>query len=127
MRILVVEDDVWLGPALKGRIEQAGLVVDVVASCGDAYAAAASVEFALVVLDRRLPDGDGLDQVKTSRLLQPGIRIIMLTALDKTDNKVEGLDAGADDYLTKPFHADELLIVSGGASKHLKATHLPVS
>jgi len=109
MRILVVEDDPRLGPALQGRIEQAGFVVDIAASCGDAYAAAASAEFALIVLDRRLPDGDGLDQVKMFRLLQPGIRIIMLTALDKTHEKVAGLDAGADDYLTKPFHADELL------------------
>jgi DNA-binding response OmpR family regulator len=109
MRILVVEDDVRLAPALRGRIEQAGFVVDVAASCADAYAAVASVEFALIVLDRRLPDGDGLDQLKTFRRLQPGIRIIMLTALDKTDDKVKGLDAGADDYLTKPFHADELL------------------
>jgi len=109
MRILVVEDDVRLGGALQVRIEQAGFVVDVVASCGEAYAAAASAEFALIVLDRRLPDGDGLDQVKTFRLLQPGIRIIMLTALDKTGDKVKGLDAGADDYLTKPFQADELL------------------
>jgi DNA-binding response OmpR family regulator len=109
MRILVVEDDVRLGGALQGRIEHAGFVVDVVASCAEAYAAAASVDFALIVLDRRLPDGDGLDQVKTFRLLRPGIRIIILTALDKTDDKIKGLDAGADDYLTKPFHADELL------------------
>jgi DNA-binding response OmpR family regulator len=125
MRILVVEDDARLGPALQSRIAQAGFVVDVVASCVEAYAAAATVDFALIILDRRLPDGDGLDQVKTFRLLQPGIRIIMLTALDRTDHKVEGLDAGADDYLTKPFHADELIARIRAALRRPGATLQP--
>ena len=109
MRILVVEDDPRLAATLKARLEGAGYVVDHVASAGDARAAVITAPYELVLLDRRLPDGDGLRHIADLRRARPQIRIVVLTALDAKRDTIVGLDAGADDYLTKPFDPDELL------------------
>lgn len=71
--------------------------------------AVAAIPYPLAILDRRLPDGDSVRRISTIRKFQPGIRIIVLTALDATLDKIGGLDAGADDYLTKPIDADEFI------------------
>jgi DNA-binding response OmpR family regulator len=105
----VVEDEAQLGRTLQTRLQEAGFIVDLVGCAAEAEAAAATAPFALIILDRRLPDGDGLDSIKALRRELPGVRIIMLTALDSTSQKILGLDAGADDYLTKPFEPDELV------------------
>ena len=90
-------------------VAQAGFVVDHERNAGDGLSAARRAAYDLVLLDRRLPDADGLGLLAPLRALHPGIRIMMLTALDSLSDTVSGLDAGADDYLTKPFRGAELI------------------
>jgi len=109
MRLLLVEDDPLLGRTLQERLDAAGFVVDRVVAGEDAEAAAAASPYSLAILDRRLPDGDGVARITALRRFRPDIRIIVLTALDATPEKIGGLNAGADDYVTKPFDPDELI------------------
>jgi DNA-binding response OmpR family regulator len=109
MRILLVEDDVQLSKSLADRVSAAGYIVDCVETGEEAEAAVAAVPYPLAILDRRLPDGDSIRRISALRRFQPDIRILVLTALDATVDKIGGLDAGADDYLTKPIDADELI------------------
>lgn len=109
MRILLVEDQVSLARQVAARIERAGYDVDQVDTIEGAIHALDRCAYALALLDRRLPDGDGVSLVPRIRKTQPEIRILMLTALDAVDDKIEGLEAGADDYLTKPFNLDEMI------------------
>jgi DNA-binding response OmpR family regulator len=109
MRILLVEDNPELASRIARRIQRAGYAVDHVATIESARSMLDSGPYAVTLLDRRLPDGDGLSLVSLLRQKQPGGRILMLTALDAVDDRIEGLDAGADDYLTKPFNLDEMM------------------
>jgi DNA-binding response OmpR family regulator len=109
MRLLLVEDDVQLSKSLADRVSAAGYIVDCVVTGEEAEAAVAAVPYPLAILDRRLPDGDGVRRIAVLRRFQPEIRVIVLSALDATVDKIGGLDAGADDYLTKPIDTDELI------------------
>jgi two-component system, OmpR family, response regulator len=109
MKILVVEDDANIASLVCGQLLAAGYTAHRAESLSDARDAIGKSDFPLVLIDRRLPDGDGLDLVADFKARQPGARVIMLTALDAKGEKIEGLDAGADDYLTKPFEPDELM------------------
>jgi DNA-binding response OmpR family regulator len=109
MRILLVEDHEELASRIARRIRRAGYAVDQAATIEAATSALETGPYAVALLDRRLPDGDGLSLIPLVRARQPGGRILMLTALDAVDDRIEGLDAGADDYLTKPFNLDELM------------------
>jgi DNA-binding response OmpR family regulator len=109
MRILLVEDHAELAGEIACRIERAGFAVDQVGSIEGASAALDSGAYTVTLLDRRLPDGDGLSLISQIRKRQPTSRILVLTAIDSVDDKIEGLDAGADDYLTKPFNLDEMM------------------
>jgi DNA-binding response OmpR family regulator len=109
MTILLVEDEPEMADLIVDQIRHAGLVVDHMSNLFDAGRALRDFSYDLVLLDRRLPDGDGLTLVPEIRANWPGVRVIMLTALDKTSDKVAGLDIGADDYLIKPFDVEELL------------------
>lgn len=109
MRILLVEDHAELANRIARRIRSAGFLVDHVDSIEKAVLALRSHAYSVTLLDRRLPDGDGLSLIPHIRAGQPGLRVLMLTALDAIDNRIEGLDAGADDYLTKPFNLDEMM------------------
>lgn len=109
MRILLVEDEGKLAREVAARIERAGYDVDRVGTIEDAIHALDHCSYALALLDRRLPDGDGVSLVPRIRGRQPETRILMLTALDAIDDRIEGLEAGADDYLTKPFNLDEMI------------------
>jgi DNA-binding response OmpR family regulator len=109
MRILLVEDHEELAGQIAKQIKHAGFIVDRVASIRDAERALDDYPYSVTLLDRRLPDGDGLSLVPHIRKRQPASRVLMLTALDAVDQRIEGLDAGADDYLTKPFNLDELM------------------
>lgn len=108
MRILVVEDDPVLADGLKVGLGLGGSAVDVVFTAADARAALAATRFDAVVLDRMLPDGAGLDILAGMRRQGDATPVLLLTAVDETGDRVAGLDAGADDYLGKPFDLDEL-------------------
>jgi len=109
VRILLVEDDPLLSEALASFLRGKGFVVDAAASLAAARAALPAARWAAVLLDLHLPDGDGLSLLPT--LLRPprDCSVIILTARDQTSDRIRGLDAGADDYLVKPFDPDELL------------------
>lgn len=109
MRVLLVEDDIDLGPAVADNLRRDGFTVDLAASLADARSLAESGRFDVAVLDRRLPDGEGLGLVAVLRRLQPGLPILALTARDASDDRVDGLNAGADDYMGKPFVQAELV------------------
>ncbi|MDC7788707.1 response regulator transcription factor [Rhodoplanes sp. TEM] len=108
MRILVVEDDPVLSDGLKVGLGLSGATIDRVATCTDARAALAAARFDAVVLDVMLPDGSGLDVLADVRRRGDATPVLLLTALDETSDRIAGLDAGADDYLGKPFDLDEL-------------------
>lgn len=109
MRILVVEDQSKMSAFLKKGFSEVGYAVDIAESGVAAEAMVAESEYDLIVLDVMLPDQNGIDTARHIR--RDGFEgpILMLTALSTTRDKVNGLDAGADDYLTKPYSFDELL------------------
>ena len=109
MRILVVEDEPEMAGLILDRLKRSGFEVDCAPSIAAASVAIEAGAYSLALLDRRLPDGDGVSLIPLIRRTHPGVRILMLTALDSVTEKIVGLDAGADDYLTKPFDIDELL------------------
>lgn len=108
MRLLVVEDDLRLGPALKKGLEACHYAVDLVKNGEDAIAAGLAVPYDLVVLDVLLPHLDGFAVCQRLRAEGKTVPILLLTALDGVDQRVTGLDLGADDYLVKPFAFREL-------------------
>ncbi len=108
MRILLVEDDRLLGDGLQAGLSQAGYAVDWLRD-GDAAVAALSTEsFAAVVLDLGLPKRDGLSVLQWLRARHDATPVLILTARDQLEDKVRGLDLGADDYVLKPFDLDEI-------------------
>jgi two-component system response regulator MprA len=107
--VLVVEDDPAIARMLEIELAEAGYAVEVERSGGGALAALEADEPDYVVLDVRLPDIDGLSVCRQARRGGHRMPIIMLTALDRVGDRVLGLDAGADDYLAKPFAIEELL------------------
>lgn len=109
MRILVIDDEPEMAGLIVSLIESAGFVADSGRTLDDAREATQHAPYDLVVLDRRLPDGDGLSIVPALRAIRPGIRILVLSALNSIDDTISGLDAGADDYLVKPFRGPELI------------------
>ena len=109
MRVLVVEDEVRLVDLLRSTLSHAGFVVDAVTTSEDAQEAIAVGTYDVVILDLGLPDGDGLDLLAAVRREGKTMPILVLTARDAVADRVRGLDAGADDYLVKPFAASELV------------------
>jgi two-component system OmpR family response regulator len=127
MRILLVEDHPDLSRQVAEKIHRAGYNVDSVDTIEDADRALERCAYALALIDRRLPDGDGIALVPRMRRKRPDIRILLLTALDAVDNRIEGLEAGADDYLTKPFNLDELVArIRANLRKHSSGPTPPV-
>jgi two-component system, OmpR family, response regulator len=109
MRVLVVEDEVKMAGLLKRGLVEEGYSVDVVGSAEDAVWAGAENPYDAIVLDVMLPDGDGFVVCRELRDQGRWSPVLMLTARDDVRDRVAGLDAGADDYLTKPFSFVELL------------------
>jgi len=108
-RVLLVEDDPRISSFIKRGLEAEGYVLDVVANGRDALAIAEEQEHALIILDRMLPGLDGLDLCRMLRDAGGHSMILMLTAKDRLQDKLDGLEGGADDYMTKPFAFEELL------------------
>lgn len=109
MRLLLVEDDELLRNSLHDSLSQEGFAVDATGSALTADQLAQQEDYRLIVLDIGLPDGDGLQLLARWRDTGRDLPILLLTARDRWQDKVNGLKAGADDYLTKPFHPEELL------------------
>jgi DNA-binding response OmpR family regulator len=109
MRLLIAEDNQKLANALKTGLTAEGYAVDVFTDGEEAYHMALGSEYDVLIFDRMLPGMEG--SVACAQLRKEGVRtpLLLLTALDSVENRVEGLDAGADDYLVKPFAFEELL------------------
>lgn len=109
MRILIIEDEHKIAQSIKQGLEQEKYAVDVAYTGTQGYDLASSESFDLLILDRLLPEMDGVTLCKRLRKEQIHTPILFLTAKGQLEDKVEGLDAGADDYLVKPFAFEELL------------------
>lgn len=108
MRILIVEDSTRIASFLRKGLEEEGYTVETSADGDEAFIMALEQDFDAAVVDVMLPGRSGLDLVRDLREAGRKIPILMLTARDRTEDKIGGLDAGADDYLTKPFDFTEL-------------------
>jgi two-component system response regulator QseB len=108
VRILLVEDDEMLGEAVRDGLRQESYVVDWVQDGGAAQAALSTADFSAVVLDLGLPGTDGLTVLRWLRQNGQATPVVIVTARDRVTDRITGLDAGADDYLVKPFDIDEL-------------------
>ncbi|WP_294638669.1 response regulator [uncultured Aquabacterium sp.] len=108
MRLLLVEDDAPLASGLAATLRLGGYAVDTVTTLADARAAVAAHRFDAAILDLNLPDGDGLALLRAWRNQRVRLPVLILSARDAIEDRVGGLDLGADDYLTKPFDLPEL-------------------
>jgi DNA-binding response OmpR family regulator len=109
MRLLLIEDEPRISELIKAALERAEFVVDAVRLRSDAREALANTAYDAAILDLGLPDGDGLSLLSELRPISSRIPILILTARDSVDDRVRGLDSGADDYLVKPFAMTELI------------------
>jgi DNA-binding response OmpR family regulator len=109
MKVLIVEDEARLGQFLRKGLSEHAHTVTWVQSCSQANDALVETNYDLVVLDLSLPDGDGLDLVREWRASGLNEPVLILSARDGLQDRIKGLDVGADDYLPKPFSIDELL------------------
>jgi two-component system OmpR family response regulator/two-component system response regulator QseB len=109
VRLLLVEDDPMIGESIEDGLRGENYAVDWVRDGRDAELALAGVGYDLMLLDLGLPGKQGMDVLRTARTRGVDLPILIITARDGTPARVEGLDAGADDYLVKPFDLDELL------------------
>ncbi|HUA89499.1 MAG TPA: response regulator transcription factor [Steroidobacteraceae bacterium] len=109
MRILIVEDETALRESLKGRLEEAGFTVDVARDGEEGLFAGREYPLDVAIVDLGLPGISGLELIRRLRADAKTYPILILTARDNWQDKVEGLQAGADDYVAKPFHFEEVL------------------
>ena len=108
MRILLVEDDAMLADAVARAFTQSAHAVDIVSRGEDADKALVAADYDVVILDIGLPQIDGLQVLKRLRARRSTVPVLVMTARDTLEDRIEGLDLGADDYITKPFHLSEL-------------------
>jgi two-component system OmpR family response regulator len=109
MRILLIEDDPMIGKGLTRGLGDQGMTVDWVRNGAEGSAALAHAEHALVLLDIGLPEMSGIEVLKTARMTGMAVPILVITARDSVDDRIAGLDLGADDYVVKPFELRELI------------------
>jgi len=125
MKILIVEDEAAIREYVLAQLAVAGFDCDCADSVAEASMALVRQSYDLMLLDRWLPDGDGVTAIGKFRALQAGLRILVVTASDTLQSKVSGLDAGADDYLTKPFAPEELLARVRARLREFRGASLP--
>ncbi len=109
MRILVVEDEALIAESIKAALQEAGFVPEVVTDGDAAWFQGGTEDYAAAVLDIGLPQLDGLSVLRNWRQEKVNMPVILLTAKGSWSERVDGIDAGADDYLVKPFHMEELI------------------
>jgi two-component system response regulator PhoP len=109
MRVLIVEDEVALRDSLKEKLAEAGFTVDVASDGEEGLFAALEFPLDVAIVDLGLPKVSGLEVIRRVREQRKSYPILILTARDRWQDKVEGLQAGADDYVAKPFHFEEVL------------------
>lgn len=126
MRILLIEDDTVLGTAVRDQIAGDGQSVDWVMRLDAAGDAMASAAYDLVLLDLMLPDGRGIGFLKALRARGDVTPVIILTALDQVSDRIDGLNAGADDYLVKPFDLSELSARIGSVARRYTGNPNPI-
>lgn len=126
MRILLLEDDRTTSSYLVKALSEAGHVVDLVEDGRDALSQGAHEQYDLALIDRMTPGLDGLSLVKALRAAKVSMPVLMLTAIGGVDDRVEGLEAGADDYLVKPFAFSELLARVNALGRRPKAQEIKV-
>ncbi len=127
MKLLVVEDDTRIADIIRRALTESGYAVDVAVTVQSAIQAIEIESYDLVVLDIMLPGSSrgGIDVCQSLRKLNPHTPVLMLTALDALHSKVDALDAGADDYLVKPFHLAELMARVRALLRRSPRAHLP--
>lgn len=127
MRILLVEDDKVIGSAIHDQVESDGHSIDWVQRLDMAGDAMAGARFDLILLDLMLPDGLGIPFLKSLRAKGLTVPVIILTALDQISDRIAGLNAGADDYLVKPFDLDELSARIGAVARRYGGNPNPLA
>lgn len=125
MRLLLAEDDETLVAGLKPLLERAGYAVDVATDGVFAQLSAEAIDYDLVILDLGLPRRNGVDVLRQWRNARRAMPVVVLTARDTWQEKVEVLNAGADDYVCKPFHSEELLARIAAVLKRSAARRAP--
>ncbi len=126
MRIVLIEDDTVLGAAVRDQVAADGHSVDWVQRLDAADDAIAGTPFDLVLLDLMLPDGRGIPFLRKLRAGGDATPVIILTALDQISDRIEGLNAGADDYLVKPFNLAELSARIGSVARRYSGNPNPI-
>ncbi|RWM05379.1 response regulator transcription factor [Mesorhizobium sp.] len=126
MRILLIEDDSVLGAAVRDQIAGDGHSIDWVSRIDAARDAMAGAAYDLILLDLMLPDGRGIAFLRALRAAGDVTPIIILTALDQVSDRIEGLTAGADDYIVKPFDLDELSARIGSVARRYSGNPNPI-
>ena len=132
MRVLLVEDDPMIGSAVQHALRDASYAADWVRDGETALTTLRAAEYEMVLLDLNLPRIDGMTVLRTLRGVRENMPVLVLTARDSWSDKVAGLDAGADDYVAKPFQSEELIArlralirrASGNASSELTAVDI---
>jgi two-component system OmpR family response regulator len=126
MRILLIEDDPGLGAAVRDQIVAEGHAADWVQELADARACIDTVSYDLILLDLMLPDGQGIGFLRDLRTRGAVTPVIILTARDRVTDRIEGLNAGADDYLVKPFDLAELSARIGSVARRYAGNPNPL-
>ena len=126
MRILLIEDDRVIAAALREQAEGEGHSVDWATRLDEASHALATASFDLILLDLMLPDGRGLPFLRALRAKGSQTPVIIMTALDQVSDRIEGLNAGADDYLVKPFDLSELSARIGAVARRYSGNPNPL-
>lgn len=126
MRILLIEDDKIIGSAVREQIDADGHSVDWVQRLDSAHDALGGAVFDLILLDLMLPDGRGIGFLKSLRATGSKVPVMILSALDQISDRIEGLNAGADDYLVKPFDLSELSARIGAVARRYSGNPNPI-
>jgi DNA-binding response OmpR family regulator len=126
MRLLVVEDNRRLQELLAGSLKGAGYGVDIAGTVADFLGSVAAVQYDLIIVDLGLPDGDGLSGIRALRDQGQSMPVLVITARGSIEDRVTGLDGGADDYLIKPFNHTEFLARVRALLRRPSELHGPV-